>query len=99
MRRESGRKMTKVGYRRIPPALVPLVGAAIINAILASCGGSALESPSPGTGWTGGGERSSGQPGNQVELQTSIVSDREHLFRGVVSYFPLNPMPVDGTQE
>ena len=67
-------------------ALALLIGVALISA---SCGYSEASSP------VGAGA----PPNEQVKLQTSIVSDREHLFRGVLSYLPLNPMPVDSTQE
>ena len=36
---------------------------------------------------------------DQVKLETSIANDREHLFRGLLTYLPLDPMPVDSTQE
>jgi hypothetical protein len=35
----------------------------------------------------------------QVSLQSSIVNDRKHLFNGVLTYLPLDPMSVDNTQE
>jgi hypothetical protein len=35
----------------------------------------------------------------QVQLQSSIVNDRKHLFNGVLTYLPLRSMPVEDTQE
>jgi hypothetical protein len=78
-------------HRRAPLALALLIGVTLISAILAGC--SEREAPATGAGTPPLGE------GEQVELQTSIVSDREHLFRGVLTYLPLDPMPVDSTQE
>ena len=41
----------------------------------------------------------SSRPSAQVLLQSSIVNDRKHLFNGVLLYSPLDPMPVEQTQE
>jgi hypothetical protein len=52
-----------------------------------------------------GGEGGSGSPGpggsaeNQVILQSSIIKAREHLFDGVLTYQPLEPIPVEDTRQ
>jgi hypothetical protein len=40
-----------------------------------------------------------GPVSEQVLIQGTIVSDRKHLFNGVLTYVHLSPMPVDNTQE
>jgi hypothetical protein len=41
----------------------------------------------------------SGLGPNQIQLESSIVSDRKHLFRGVLTYEDLEEMPVEDTQD
>jgi hypothetical protein len=56
----------------------------------------------PGSPGGQGGEGSPGTGGsaeNQVILQSSIIKAREHLFDGVLTYQPLEPIPVEDTRQ
>ena len=55
--------------------------------LLAGCGGEPAS--------TGSAQSHS----EQVVLQSSIVSDREHLFTGVLTYQPPDPVAVDATRQ
>jgi len=59
--------------------------------ILAGCGAS-------GSGGSGAGGGIGAPRQEQVQLQSSIVDARKHLFDGVLSYPPLSPIQVEDTR-
>jgi hypothetical protein len=81
------RRSVRVGTaKRVTDALASSVG---LGVLLAGCGGGS------GSGLTGSARSHS----EQVVLQSSIVSDRTHLFTGVLTYRPPDAMAVDATRQ
>jgi hypothetical protein len=72
--------------RRAAGAVASSVG---LGVLLAGCGGGS------GSGLTGTAQPHS----EQVVLQSSVVSDRAHLFTGVLTYRPPDAVAVDATRQ